>query len=94
MNGFNNKPYQSRREIFLSHLLQGTYFSQLAFQLFLVVFHDSTVLASVSGIIACAFYSLFKMTWVVASDEDVYLNDERIMGIMLGCLIGEVILML
>lgn len=91
---YNNRPYRTRREIFLSYLLQGLVLSQLSTQLFASLLDCGNAVASFCGVTVCVLYTLCKLLWENADEQDIYLNDDRITGIITGCLIGECILIL
>jgi len=94
MTAYNNRPYRTRKEIILSCFLQGLVVSQLSTQVFSRLFDTSSAAANVCGLFACALYTLCKLLVENANDPDLYLNDDRIVETMSGCMIGECLLIL
>lgn len=87
----NNKNHHTRKEVFYSNIVQGLLLSQLCTQL-CTSFFGGGFMMNVYGLIASTLYLLCKLFMFDATDREVYLDDERIAGIILGSIVGECIL--
>lgn len=82
------KPYNTPKEVLLTNVLQGLFIVQLTTRILLRVEVLPDIFAYLCGVLACIVYMLCKLFVCNADDGELYINDNRIAGIVMGCIAG------